>query len=242
MKRIFILLIIPIALMALSHPGTAQAEKKYSLLEGSKIDTKMLEQILNEGMMLLVAENEDGSLQLITSGILINRPPMEVYDVIMDYDKYPEYMPSTEEALVIKHEENMQEIKFRIKFTFSILSYTVEYILRYALDPGKSIRWDFVSGDIADAYGSWEFIPLANGTKTAAIYSVYTDIRSIGRVVRYFIEKEPSMDIAINGSACSLVLKKTKERVESLACAAAQAPPAKVEQKPESEKTSDVTM
>ena len=205
--------------LILSLPSSAGAAAKYTLLPESNLSPAMLDQLLAKGMLMLISENPDGSLQLITSGILINKSPQEVYNVMTDFDHYKDFMPSTQEVQILKKSGNVWDIHYKIKFAFSILSYSVEYVLTTTLDPIKGMKWDLKEGDIAKAYGSWEFIPVGDGSKTAAIYSVYSDIRSIGKVVRYFIEKEPSMDIAINASTCALVLKAVKKRVEQVPAA-----------------------
>ena len=209
---------------------------RYSLLESSDVTPEMLAMLLRDGPMIMTRESEDGRLQLVTSGILIDAPPEQVWAAITDYEHFSEFMPSTEGCRVLSREGNVSRVWFHIKFSFSVLSYAVRYTLRQHFEGTSGIWWEMESGDLNNAIGSWELIPLDGGRKCAAMYSVYSDIRSIGRLVRYFIDREPSMDVAINTSTCVLVLKAVRTRVESGAYAhVTGAQPAAPEEPPASE-------
>lgn len=213
MKRLSLITILTIALLI---SGAAAREKRYSLLDTSKLPPNIMQQLLSEGQLLMVKEDAQGKLELITAGILINKSPQEVFDVIKDYEHYNEFMPSVVKTEVIYRsvDGKVEHVKHHIKFKFSILSYTVVYTLKTQLEPPYELKWDLLEGDISSTYGSWELIPLDGGKRTAAFYSVYSDIRSINWIVRKFIEATPGMEIAINASTCVLVLKSVKARAE----------------------------
>ena len=194
----------------------AGGQKRYSLLDSSKLSQSAIKRLLSEGQLLLINEDEKGNLRLITGGILINKPPEDVYKVITDYEHYPEFMPSVVKAEVLfcSPDKRIQHIRYVVRFKFSILSYTVDYTLKMKVKPPRWMQWDYLEGDLADAYGSWELIPLDGGRRTAAFYSVYSDIRSINWIVKKFVEATPGMEIAINASTCTLVLKSIKARAE----------------------------
>lgn len=212
-KRGFFVTILIIALL------TSQAiarEKRYTLLDVSKLPLGVMQQLLADGQLMMVKEDSQGKFELITAGILINKSPQEVFAVIMDYEHYNEFMPSVVKAEVVYRSSDgkVEHIRHHIKFKFSILSYTVIYTLKTQLNPPTDMKWDLLEGDISSTYGSWELIPLDGGKRTAAFYSVYSDIRSINWVVRKFIEATPGMEVAINASTCLLVLKSLKARAE----------------------------
>ena len=189
---------------------------KYSLLEGSTLGPQDLAQLMKQGEMLMTKETPDGRLDLITSGIIINAPPEQVLAAISDFENYPKFMPSTVAVKVLSQEGDVRHVWFHIKFTFvKPISYTVKYTLVQHLVPGKGYWWELESGDLNKAIGSWEVIPLDGGKRSAAIYSIYTDIRSISKIIAYFIDKEPGMDVAINASTCVLVLRTIRARVET---------------------------
>ena len=124
-------------------------------------------------------------------------------------------MPSTRKVEVVSREGNEEVVAFENVFKFSILKQTVRYTNRNHLVPGKGYWWELEDGDLAASFGSWEVVPLDGGKRSAAVYSVYTDIRSVSAIVKYFIDTQPGMDVAFNASTCVLVLKAIRDRVES---------------------------
>ncbi|MDP8256830.1 MAG: SRPBCC family protein [Candidatus Alcyoniella australis] len=179
------------------------------------VDVKSIEALLNFGQLLIVETDEGGRPKLTTGGILIEAPTQQVWDVLQDYEHYHEFMPSTERVSVLRREGNTVDTKFEITFQFSVLKYNVEYTTRNTLHEPHSATWVMVEGDINDTWGGWELIELPGGS-TAAFYSVYSDIRSIGYVVRKVLDSEPSFEVAVNSSTVILVLDAVKQRVESM--------------------------
>lgn len=185
-----------------------------TVLDEPGIDKNTLAQLMSGGELLIVRENAAGKLQLITSGILIDKPPATVYDVITDYEHYTEFMPSTDECTVVADNGNVKDIRFKITFKF-VVSLSVEYTLRTWFKPNEEVTWNLLASEgdkITKTFGSWRLIPIAGGTKTAAFYSVYSDISNVFWGLRQLMKKIPSMDVALNASTCVLVLKATKNR------------------------------
>ena len=194
----------------------AGARDFQTAIERPGIDMASVTKLMKKGELLIIEEKSDGSLDLVTSGIIINAPPEKVYEVILDYGKYPEYMPSTEEVTVLKEEGNIKHVQYRIKFKFSVLKYEVTYVLDMEHFPNKGTKWDLLEskdGKIKSTYGSWQLFPIEGG-RTAAFYSVYSDIKNISWIIRKIFEAEPSMEISVNASSCVMVLKSLKNRVE----------------------------
>jgi len=214
-KRTLLIVVLILAVFAAGATAGGKG-KKYSLLDPSRLPQTVMKRLLQDGQLLLISEDAKGKLELITGGILINKPPKEVYDVIIDYEHYPEFMPSTVKAEIVHQspDKKIQHVHYVVKFKFSILSYTADYVLKTVVNPPRGMRWDYLEGDLADARGSWELIPLDGGKKTAAFYSVYSDIRTINWIVKKFVDATPGMEIAINASTCTLVLKSIKARAE----------------------------
>ena len=212
-KKFIIIVILAIAIL---FPSASLGERIYTLLDTSKLPPNVMQQLLSDGQLLMVKENAQGKLELITAGVLVNKPPQDVYDVIHDYEHYPEFMPSVVKSEVIYRSPDgkVEHVRHHVKFKFSILSYTVVYTLKNDLYPPRGMKWDLLEGDLASSYGSWELVPLDGGKRTAAFYSVYSDIRSINWIVRKFVEATPGMEMAINASTCVLVLKSIKARAE----------------------------
>jgi len=189
-----------------------------TVLDEPNINPDTLGKLTNAGELLIVKENSAGRLQLITSGILINQPPETVYKTIIDYANYSKFMPSTEECAVVAESGNVKDVKYKIKFKFLIFRFSVEYVMRTWLKPNTEVTWNLLSCEdnkIRKSYGSWRLIPISGGRQTAAFYSIYSDISNVVPGLGSVIQKDPSMEVAINSSTCILVLKAVKNRSEN---------------------------
>ena len=166
----------------------------------------------------MVRENSAGKLQLVTGGILINRPAATVWKTVTDYNNYAKFMPSTAECQIVNDNGNQKDVRYKIKFKFVIFSFTVNYVLRTYFRPMEEITWNLLSCEdnkIRTTYGSWRFIPINGGTQTAAFYSVYSDITGVVPGLGSLIRKDPTMETAINASTVLLVLKAVRNRSEN---------------------------
>jgi len=206
--------IVIVAVICLLLSTTAFGKDFKNPVKQPGIDIKTIELLLKRGQVLIVETNAEGRPKLTTGGILINAPKEKVWDVISDFEQYKEYMPSTENVEVIRREGNTVDAKFHIIFKFSVLEYDVSYTNRHVLNAPNGYTWELLEGDIDDTYGGWELIAI-DDSHTAAFYSVYSDIRSIGWVVRKVLESDPSFEVAVNSSTVILVLEKVKERIEN---------------------------
>lgn len=138
----------------------------------------------------------------------------------MDFAHYPEFMPQIEKgALRPGKHENEGEVDFRLKIMLGPIPLTYEYTFASIFDPPNSWRWTLARGDMKDVTGSWEIYRAGGETESVALYTLYTDMRSMGRVIQYVIDKQPAMELASNISSGELSVMAVKERVESRASA-----------------------
>jgi len=210
-KRMLILLIfLGIAI------GVARAAGPKTAVDRSGIDMDTLGKLMQTGQLLIVEEKPDGTLKMTTGGIVINAPTEKVYQTLIEFDKYYEFMPSTEDCKIVKDEGDRKDVYYRIKFEFSVLKWEVEYVLHQEFVTNSEMYWYLAQSkdnSLTEATGSWKLYPLPGG-KTAAFYSSYSDIKNISWVIRKVLEADPSMELAVNTSACIMVLKAVKNRLE----------------------------
>ncbi len=83
--------------------------------------------------------------------IEIEVPPKVVYEVITDFEAYPEFLSETRHVEVIHKNTKSAQVDFEIK-----VIKTIRYTLDYKLSQNKGISWTFVEGDgFKDCFGSW---------------------------------------------------------------------------------------
>ena len=181
------------------------------------VDPDTIEKLLKEGEILIIKENEQGGrFKFVTAGILINATPDETWKAITDYQHYPEFIPDCDKVVTAPGDaENVILTSFTVAFKFSIIKYRIRYTLRQVHQKEKlRIDWTLKEGDLAEDIGAWELIPLEGGKKTAAFYSLYSDLRSLGYLVKYLFKEQPVMEIAITSTTAILMARAVKARLE----------------------------
>lgn len=126
-------------------------------------------------------------------------PAHDVFEVITDFESYPEFIPEVSYAAILEETKDYFIVEFRIN-----LGRSFTYVLKFAPKPYDSIKWTYVRGDFRDNSGSWTFKE-KNG-QTEAVYEVSVDL---GHLVPKFLMT------TIAGIGLGGLLKKYKDRVES---------------------------
>jgi uncharacterized membrane protein len=212
------LFVMVCAMILVSTAAFAQNVDSGAVLDDPSVGKDTLARLMTNGELLIVRESAAGKLQMITSGILIDRPVESVYQTITEYAHYPQFMPSTEECEIVNVNGDIKDIRYVVKFKFLIFSWSVEYVLRQTFTPNQTITWNLLSSKgnkIRKSYGSWRLYPINGGKQTAAFYSVYSDVSNAVPGLSAFLAKDPSIEAAINVSACIMVLRAVKKRTEN---------------------------
>lgn len=187
-------------------------------IRGAGLDPGTLETLTKTGQMVLVEEDSQGAPRRVTAGILINASVGEVWSTLTDYERFSEFMPQTRRTRVRKVQGNSTEVEHFLKLSLPAvpgLGLGIRYLLRYTHRKPDRIDFERVEGDIREVSGCWELIPSGTGEQTLAFYQVYTDLKSIGRVVDFALKQEPAIELAINVSTAVLVVKAVKKRTEN---------------------------
>jgi ribosome-associated toxin RatA of RatAB toxin-antitoxin module len=102
-----------------------------------------------------------------TRSVVIDVPPDRVFDVIVDYDRYAEFLPEVKEARSGDRRGNEVDVHYGID-----LLKRIHYTLHMVEDRPRSVRWSFVRGEVMrDNRGSWTLEPTPDG-KTRATYTI----------------------------------------------------------------------
>ena len=119
--------------------------------------------------------------------IEINRNPQECYEVITDYEKYPEFLDEVKEVQVLESSEN----KWTVKYTIHLIK-KVDYILRHEGDRGKELGWSLVEGFFKSNTGAWVLEELEEGKKTKTTYNIDVELGRLvpSKIVTSLTEKQ----------------------------------------------------
>jgi ribosome-associated toxin RatA of RatAB toxin-antitoxin module len=105
-------------------------------------------------------------MSVVKKQVLIEAPIERLYDIIVDYERYPEFVPGIRACRVRagKGEKNVEyELDLGIR--------RIKYVLRHEEQRPRKVSWSLVSGDMMKvSNGSWELAD--DKGRTRAVYSV----------------------------------------------------------------------
>ncbi len=117
---------------------------------------------------------------------LIRRPPANVWSVLVDFERWPEFMPLIDGTRV----ERRVGGKLWVEQRYSIMLMPMAHTTIYDLAPRDGrLSWnlDLASPhDIAASRGAWALVPIAEGRETLVRYDARM---SAGRAVPEFVEQ-----------------------------------------------------
>ena len=183
------------------------------------LNAEEIAKVIGSGEMTIIHPRSSPREPLfVTAAGVIEAPPDVVWDVITDWDRYEEFMPQTKDVKVVERGEHTAVVDYHLKFKFTIISLSVYYRLFHTFDEEEYYNeWYLLKGDIDEVRGSWKLYPIEEGRRTVALYTVYSDLRSMGFIVKQVLKSEPHIELAIQLSSAALVVKSVKERAEKIA-------------------------
>jgi coenzyme Q-binding protein COQ10 len=102
-----------------------------------------------------------------TRSIVINAPVEKVFDVIVQYDKYPQFLPEVKEVRTSDRKGNELHVHYKVD-----VMKTIKYSIRVKEERPTRMSWSFIEGEfMKDNKGSWVLEPAGEG-KTKATYTV----------------------------------------------------------------------
>ena len=195
----------------------APLKLSFPSLDFSNYSPEAMEKMLEKQELVFVEDKPGVKEEYITAGVLINASPEQVWKVITDFASYPKFYPQTYKTVILNRGKDYADVKIVLRFKFSIISTKVDYTLRHWFKKKNRIMvWALIKGDMKTDEGQWTLIPVEDGRKTIALYSVYADLKSMGGLVKFILKREPKLELAMQVSTAILVARTTKDRVEKL--------------------------
>lgn len=109
----------------------------------------------------------------VKAAILIDSPTPHVWNIMIDCEQAPDFVPGLRSCRVVRHEENSDIIEHRVKFSWYLP--TITYRFRAQYRGLQKIEFTRVEGDLRELEGSWTLKQVDDGRKTIVVYSVYVD-------------------------------------------------------------------
>lgn len=117
---------------------------------------------------------------------LIGRPPANVWTVLTDFERWPEFMPLIDGTRIGRR----AGAKLWVEQRYSIMLMPFGHTTIYELDPRDGrLLWNLDEAaphDIAGSRGAWALVPIGGGQQTLVRYDARM---SAGRAVPEFVER-----------------------------------------------------
>ena len=133
-----------------------------------------------------------------TQRTITNASPQQCFDVVTDFERYPEWASDIKSASIVARDEEGRggDVQFRAAAMGRSTTYTLRYY--YGSNPLR-VAWRQIEGDITSKIeGEYEFNPVEEGTKTEVVYHLAADLailipgfvkrRAESRIVRAALE------------------------------------------------------
>ncbi|MDE0667633.1 MAG: cyclase [Acidimicrobiia bacterium] len=144
-----------------------------------------------------------------TRQTLVNASPMDCFEVVVDFEQYPQWAPDVKEARVLRRDDSGAGglVAFRAAAMGRSVSYTLKYF--YGTNPLR-VAWRLTEGDqVRQLDGEYEMAPAGeDGAKTLITYSLAAELTV---AVPGFVKRRAESRIMLTA------LDQLRRRIEALA-------------------------
>ncbi|QDE91247.1 cyclase [Myxococcus xanthus] len=99
--------------------------------------------------------------------IIVNAPIEKVFDVITQYERYPEFLPEVKGIRTENRKGNTVDVHYKVDVVK-----TINYSIHVTEERPTRMSWSYIKGEfMKDNQGSWVLVPEGEG-KTKATYTV----------------------------------------------------------------------
>lgn len=203
----------------------------------------LVRSLMDRGPFLMIDEAVPETLKPVTLGMIFEAPPGEIWQVITDYENYGNMFMSVGKTNVapevIERSEAGATVRFKIEIAdFSLITIYVDCVQKVtvarphsALDvvwedasvvisPKGIPRWLFVKvvpkarGWIKNGSGTFEFVPLDNGKRTALFCTARADFRGTVIGANTLLGKFPEIEPLVALGGLRIVMEALEKELE----------------------------
>jgi ribosome-associated toxin RatA of RatAB toxin-antitoxin module len=122
-------------------------------------------------------------MAVVKQQIVIEVPIDRFYDLVVDYERYPEFVPGIK-GCTVKAKGPPRQVEYELDLGLKRIKYT----LRHDEEKPRRVAWSLVSGEMMKvSNGSWELEDL--GGRTRAHYAVEVQIAKPPLIPQAVVDK-----------------------------------------------------
>jgi coenzyme Q-binding protein COQ10 len=120
----------------------------------------------------------------VSREVVIDAPVDRFFDLVVDYGRYPEFVPGIQACRVRGGGPSGREVEYELDVGVK----KIRYVLRHVEERPRRVAWSLVSGDMMKvSSGSWELEDA--GGKTRARYTVDIQIAKPPLVPQVLVDR-----------------------------------------------------
>lgn len=129
--------------------------------KGNKVDTSIITKM-----------KRIGNREFAVGEIVIDAKPIQVWNVLTDYENSPEVFKNLKSCSVVGIRGNRRLVR-QVVETVGFMKF--DYIVSMLEKKPTNLSWYRDSGSLKELTGEWNLKPLAGGSKTSVTYQVFID-------------------------------------------------------------------
>ena len=115
--------------------------------------------------------------------VTVNVSPEKFFDVVADYEKYPDFLPEVKKVKVEAGQGSIKEVTYTVDIKAKLITYT----LRHTGERPGRLAWTMIKGEMMKGNdGAWSLKP---GTAAGTTDATYTIDLKLSSLVPAFVEK-----------------------------------------------------
>lgn len=167
--------------------------------------------LLRQGDLVLI-ESEGGALEQVRTWSWFPQPPETVWQTIVAYDAYAEWMPRVKEVATVQQGEGWVDVQWTIK----VPGPSVVFTARYTVDP-QAMRIDgqWRDGALQGSSWTWQLHPDAGGTRMERVLK--TTAATDSWLLRQFDDRWHTLEYGINAATPIVEAQGLRVRLQAVA-------------------------
>lgn len=111
------------------------------------------------------------SMKNVNKSVLIWYSPEEMFSLVTDVDRYPEFLPWCDHARVLEQESSGVVAEIGI----SMAGIRQSFVTRNLHEAGRRVEMQLIKGPFSRLNGDWHFQPVGDGAQRAARIHLHLD-------------------------------------------------------------------
>jgi uncharacterized protein YndB with AHSA1/START domain len=186
-----------------------------------KIDRAQLVKLIEGGRVGFVDRGLYPGKEMAVSGIIINAKPEQVWDVLVDFDRYPKMINQISKVEVIEKNDKFARLHFYM-FIIKLGPVKVQtnYFQKWTFDKPRKITMTLEDESSKkkkekETPITWELVPTPDGKRTMLFHTTISNMRDGGMIGAYMVDRQPTIQIGFDLANALTQTEAIKDQIEN---------------------------